>query len=444
MGAKNLSEHCQSCLNINASVADVAGSNSFLPFLKASKARTVGALPVIGSALALLLGSSSPSDADNISGILGGIVGGMISQQMQMQRPAAPVYATPPPVYVTPPPVYVTPAPVYVAPSQPYHEPEYRQRATRPIVTKVVPAVAVVAKLSKADKNAIEDLKNTLQQFGSDQDIIVMVSAHDTPRVVRDLSGTPQFFRPAQGCFPFKFMNPDLSTPQGRFLSEVLEEVQKKGSGKVIMSPCTAKNFGQYDLLVFSPDQMDPAENPAIRAEYIQPIVDAVKQGSFIQYGKYAKAEFEADAQARADVIVKDEERRLRGKAEAKREFDARDGADISAIYLKSPATNICVGGGPINPLPALLANRRVPVFADLLATSTKVLPPADANPIFMSVKQHDCDAVIGTTAMLRDVIPALLRDNVIFDYHAGSVTPVQVKEFASMNFGEPTVPARQ
>lgn len=309
-------------------------------------------------------------------------------------------------------------------------------------MTKVVPAVAVVAKLTKADKDAIEDLKNTLQQFGSDQDIIVLVSAHDTQRVVRDLSGTPQFRRPAQGCFPFKFMKPDQSTSEGRFLWEVLLEVRKKGGDNVMMSTCTGKNFGQYDLLVFSPDQMDPAENPAIRAENIQPIVDAVKQGSFIQYGKYAKAEFEADAQARADVIAKDEERRLRGKAEAKREFDARDGADISAIYLKSPATNICVGGGPISPLPDLLRNRLV--FADLLATTTKVLPPADANPVFMLVKQHDCDAVIGTTAMLRDMIPALLRDNVIFDYHAGSVTPVQVKEFASANFGEPTVPVRQ
>jgi hypothetical protein len=401
-------------------------------------------LPVIGSALALLLGGSSPSHADNISGILGGIVGGMISQQMQMQRPAAPVYATPPPVYVAPAPVYVAPAPVYVAPSQQYQEPEYRRRAARPIVTKVVPAVAAVAKLSKADKNAIEDLKNTLQQFGSDQDIIVLVSAHDTQRVVRDLSGTPQFFRPALACFPFKFMNSDPSTPQGRFLSEVLEEVRKKGNGMVRMNPCTAKNFGQYDLLVFSPDQMDPAENPAIRAENIQPIVDAVKQGSFVQYGKYSKEEFEANAQARADVIAKDEERRLRSKAEAKREFDARDGADISAIYLKSPATNICVGGGPTDPLSALLAKQRVPVFADLFATTTKVLPPADANPIFMLVKQHDCDAIIGATAMLRDVIPALLRDNVIFDYHAGSVPPAQMKEFASVNFGEPTVPARQ
>ena len=366
----------------------------------------------------------------------------MISQQMQMQRPAAPVYVTPPPVYAAP--AYA--APVYAAPSQRYYEPEYRQRAARPVVQRadrpivinVVPAVAAVAavatvaKLSKADTDAIDDLKNTLQQFGLDQDIIVLVSAQDTKRMVRDLSGTQQFVRQAQGCFPFKFMKPDPSTAEGRFLKEVLEEVEKKGAGKVTMNTCTGKNFGQHDLLVFSPEQMNPVENPAIRAENIQPIVDAVKQGAFIQYGKYARTEFEGNAQARADVIAKDEERRLRGKDEANREFVARDGAQISAIYLKSPATNICVVGGPTEPLPDLLTNRRVPAFADLLATETKVLPAADANPVFMSIKQHDCDAVIGTTGTLRLVIKALLRDNVVFDYHAGSVIPAQMKKFVS------------
>ena len=361
----------------------------------------------------------------------------MISQQMQMQRPAAPVY-------VTPAPVYVAPAPVYVAPSQHYYEPEYRRRAARPNVTKAVPAVAAVAKLSNADKVAIEGFKNTLKQFGSDQDIIVLIAAHDTQHVVRDLSGTPQFIRPAQGCFPFTFMNQDPSTPEGRFLKEVVEGVEKKGGGKIKLNPCTGKTFGQYDLLVFSPEQMDPAKNPAIRVENIQPIVDAVNQGSLMQYGKYEKAEFEANAQARADVIAKDEESRLRGKAEAKREFRSRDGADISAIYLKSPATNICVLGGPNDPLRELLAKRKVEVFDDLFATTTKVLTPLDADPVFMSVKQHDCDAVIGTTAMLRVVIGALERDNVIFDYHAGSVAPPQMKELASATFVVPTAPVRQ
>jgi hypothetical protein len=296
----------------------------------------------------------------------------MISQQM-LQRPAAPVY-------VAPRPVYVAPAPVYVAPTQHYYEPEYRpraarpivRRAARPVVTEVVPAVAVVAKLSTAEKDAIDNLKNSLKQFGSDQDIIVLIAAHDTQHVVRDLSGTPQFLRPAQGCFPFKFMDQDKSTPEGRYLKEVIEGAEKKGSGKVKMSPCTSKNFGQYDLLVFSLDQMDPAANPAIRAENIQPIVDAVTQGSFMQYGEaYTKTEFEADAQARADVIAKDEERRLRGMADAKREFKARDGADISAIYLKSPATNICVGAGrgPIDALSDLLTSQRIREFDDLLTT---------------------------------------------------------------------------
>jgi hypothetical protein len=63
-----------------------------------------------------------------------------------------------------------------------------------------------------------------------------------------------------------------------------------------------------------------------------------------------------------------------------------------------------------------------------------------------MLIKQHDCDAVIATTAMLRDLIPALLRDNVIFDYHPRSVPSDELKEMASTNFGErqPTGLVRQ
>jgi hypothetical protein len=421
----------------NAAV--VARSYSFLPFIKGTEG--VRPLPVIGFALALLSGSSTPSHAD-MGGVLGGILGGMIGQQMQMQRPAPSIYV-PPPVYVAPTPVYIAPSPQNA--TRHYYEPEYPRRAARPNVTKAAPAVATVAKLSKADTAAIEDLRNRLKQFGSGQDIIVLIAAHDTQHVVRDLSGTPQFIRPAQGCFPFKFMDQDKSTPEGRYLKEVIEGAEKKGNGKVKMTPCTSKNFGQYDLLVFSPDQLEPRQNPTIRVENIKPIVDAVDQGSFMQYGDvYTKTDFEADAQARADVIAKDEERRLRGKAQARREFRDRSDADILAIYLKSPATDICVLGVPTDRLVTLLTDRRVPGFDDLLATSTKVLPSADANQVFMSLKQHDCDAVIGTKAMLMGLFVPLNRDNVIFDYHPGSVTPTQMKDLMIANFGEPTARVRQ
>jgi hypothetical protein len=407
---------------------------------KGSQGRTVGALPVIGAALTLLLGTSSLSHANDVGGMLGGIMGGIISQQMQMQRPAAPVY-------VTPAPVYVAPTTVYVAPSQPYYEP--RRRAARPVVTKaVIPAEPVAAKLTNAEKNTIADLRGTLSQFGDDQDIIVLIAAHDTQHVVRDLSGTPQFVRPAQGCFPFKLMNSEQSTPEGRYLREIIERAEKKGNGKVRMTPCTAKNFGQFDLLVFFPDQMSPDKNPEIRPENIQPIVDAVNQGSFMQYGDaYSKKEFEADAQGRADVIAKDEAHRLRDKKDAERAFNdnRRHDADISAIFLKSPATDICVLGGPSDPLSDMLKKGEVrEKFADLLPANAKVLPAADANRVFLLVKQHDCDAVIGTKEMLNKVIPALERDNVPFDYHPDSITLSEMKELALANPGEPTAPVRQ
>jgi hypothetical protein len=112
MVVRNTSEYCRNYLAIDAAAVGASGANSFLPFLKGSQRRTVGALPIIGSTLALLLTSSSPSHAD-MGGVLGGVLGGMIVQQMQQQRPAAPVYVAPPTTVYVPTPVYQAPRMYY-------------------------------------------------------------------------------------------------------------------------------------------------------------------------------------------------------------------------------------------------------------------------------------------------------------------------------------------
>lgn len=382
--------------------------------------RLLSSVAIIG----LLTATSGTAHAGNNGfggGILGGVVGGLIGQAIVQPRPA--------PVYVAPAqPVYV-PVPVYQqAPQSTYYD-----DAPRPARKAAVAAtpVATVSKLTKADTAAIDELKNTLLPFGAPDDIIVLIAAHDTPRVIRDLSGIPQFVHPAEGCFPFKFMKSDPSTPMGRFLVSVMDGVKKRGGRNVSMAPCTAKNFGQFDILVFTPDQMDPATNPDIRADQIGPIIEAVKGGAYTQYGdRFTKADFEAEAQARADTIAHDDEVRGRAQAEAMHAFKGRlDATELAAISMKSPATNICVVGTAETA--AMLTAHKMSVFADLFSATTTVLAPLEAGPVFMAVKQHDCDAIVGSTADLRKVIPALERDNIVFDYHAGSVTTAEVKAYA-------------
>jgi len=220
-------------------------------------------------------------------------------------------------------------------------------------------------------------------------------------------------------------MKPDLSTPEGRFFKDVWDKIIKKGGGALTGDKCTSKNFGQYDILIFSPDQLD---DPTLKIDDIRPIVDAVDDGAFIKFEIYSRSDFEAEVQKRKDAIAADEARRAQEVLKAKEDFQNRDPDAISAIYFKTQGAAVCVGVPSDNPLVNLLKRSDSP-FADLSKGGIFRQIP-DLNAIFLSIKKNECSAVIAPTKLLRDqLIPPLNRDNVVFDVHPGEIPASAVNE---------------
>jgi hypothetical protein len=358
----------------------------------------------------VLLAASGTAQAGNSSvlpGVLGGVIGAAIINQALQPR-AAPV---PAPVYV--------PVPVPVAPPPQY----YYQAPARRSPAATSPTTTTVTKLTNADKDELEDLRRQLHFAGvvqNDLDISVVIVSHDTQRVTRNLAGDPQFAGQVEGCYPFGPISMDSSLPEGRFFLDVKEKIEKKGNGRVDIAKCTAKNFAQYDLLVFSASQLDPEVNPNIKMGDIRPIaagvIQAIKDGTYLKFidPPYSRATYEAEVQTRKDAIVQDEVKRAADKEAAQNAFDNRVGADLSALYMKLPPGTTCVAA---DVQPEQLYQPDSP-FAELGTRPNHFRILGDANAIFLALKRHECSAVIGTTAMLRDdLIPAFKRDNLVFNY---------------------------
>ena len=416
-----------------------------------------------GLALAILFGHSQTCIAADFSGIIGGVVGGMMSQAIQQQQ----YYQQ-------------------QQQRQQYHQQQYyqqqqqqqmlyqqrqldveRQRhdtavsqarreqaraaaeANKRQLRAATESKAAADKLAQekaaeeyrlqmemAEESRKEEVrvwKNKLEH-GGNKDLTVFIVAHDTKRVVRNLSGDPQFIGPAQGCYPFKFIEEDRSTSEGRFLADVLYKIKKAGGGGLQMDKCSPKTFGEYDVLIYSPEQLDPEVNKTIKRDDIRPLVEAVNEGHFKTYKVFYKSDYETETQRRNDAIAADEESRNQEKKKIEAEFDSRKLTEISAIYLKSPASGVCLGGASNPGLRDMLGKSDSP-FADLVTNTTKVHEMTDANLIFLAIKKRECVAVVAQTAVLKDVIiPALRRDNVPFNYHPASVPPARVKELASQN----------
>jgi len=331
-----------------------------------------------------------------------------------------------------PPQIQYVPVPVQVAPAQPqyYQEREYSAPARRtPVATSTAATSTTPAttKLTKADKDELEDLRRQLHFAGvveNDQDISVVIVSHDTQRVTRNIAGDPQFAGQVEGCYPFGPLSMDSSLPEGRFYLDVKAKIEKKGSGRVDIGKCTAKNFGQYDLLVFSASQLDPEVNQNIKMEDIRPItaavIQAIKDGTYLKFAEpYSRATYEAEVQVRKDAIVEDEVKRKADKAAAQNDFDKRDGADLSALYMKLPPGTTCL----VADAPTEQLYQPDSKFAELGTRQNQFRILGDANAIFLALKRHECSAVIGTTAMLRDdLIKPLKRDGVAFEYDANTI----------------------
>jgi hypothetical protein len=338
------------------------------------------------------------SQAQNLQGLFGALLNQAIQQPRPYIPPPMPQYA--PPTQYQPPPV---------PQAQYYQEPE-------PTHQKRITITATVR--TKADKDEFAELKNQLELSqvlpDGSQDITVLIVSHDTSRVARNLAGDPQFIGPAAGCYPFGLMKLDPSTPDGRFFMDVVDKIRKKGGAGLSMDKCTSKNFAQFDVLVFSAGQLDLDANPGLKLDDVRPIVSAIKEGFFIKFAFYSRDTFEAEVQARKDAITADEQRRTAEKAAARVDFDNRDDGVVSALYMKLPPGVTCVSVSAEG-ADALL--RPDSPFTELGTRANQFRAMNDLNTIFLAIKKHECFAVIAPTGLLRDLIKALNRDNVAFDY---------------------------
>jgi hypothetical protein len=357
-----------------------------------------------------------------------------------------------------PPPSY-RPAPAYqpTTPNpQPYQPPrpqayqpqnQYYQEQDHPSSKRAAPASGpttspTTSTLTKAEKDAIESVKKEMIQKGlidGPQDITVLIVAHDSQDITRNLAGDPQFAKSASVCFPFKQMDTDLSTPEGRFLSYVEEKIKRKGNGGLMPNQCNDKNFGQFDILIFSLEQLNVEYNTAIKPNIAKGVLAAYNDGAFKKFDEiYRRSDFEAENQKRLDAIAADEQRRAQEKQKAEDDFKARDGDAISAIFLKTSGGAACIGGGSDSHMPDLVKRSDSP-FVDLIAKAAGTHQISDANALFIALKKHDCFAAIGPTKDLRELAAALNRDNVGFDYDPGEIAATRVDEGGDKDGPGPT-----
>jgi hypothetical protein len=251
-------------------------------------------------------------------------------------------------------------------------------------------------------------------------DVTVVIAAHDTPRVIRNLSGAPIFTKAATVCFPFGRYSSaiDTSTSNGRFLLDVLEQVKKRGGGRVEMGDCDATNFAQFDLLAFTGAQLD---DPDLTPGLVKRVVEAVHEGTFVIFGRYAKSDFLDASKGRGATIANDAEKQAQQREKWKDDFEKRDADAVSAIYLKKPASTICVAGPVDGRLVSRIKATDSP-FADLLGSPPGFQEESTAEAIFIAIKERQCEVAVASTKVLREVIKGLNRDEIFFDDHGGSL----------------------
>jgi hypothetical protein len=239
------------------------------------RALILGAVALVLSAMARLSFAQNQNYPNVFNSILGNVL-------RQMPPPAYQPSYRPAPAYQPAVPNYQQPA---YQPPPPQPQNQYYQEGNRPSPKRSAPvATESTPSHSKADKEALEAAKSEMKAKGlvdQPQDITVLIVAHDTQDITRNLAGDPQFSKPANVCFPFKTMSTDLSTPEGRFYAYVSDKVKRKGGGSITSNQCDLKNFGQFDILAFSLDQLDFDTNPALKPDIIQAVLAAYKDGAF-------------------------------------------------------------------------------------------------------------------------------------------------------------------
>lgn len=289
-------------------------------------------------------------------------------------------------------------------------------------------AAAAVKARAEAHERQIREAANRLRAdpalslvLGSDgRDITALVVGHDTPNVVRNLKGDPEFQKGASACLPFGGVGGDPDTLDPQFLRHVQEKIEQKGGlaeSSLLLTTCDPADLGNYDLVIFSRAQVSAAT-----VEALSPLVEMIRKRRWVPFATYTVAEFRAEEAAKRAAAHLEEARKAAERQAALTSFEARDASIISAIHVVSPAPVACLLSSPdVEGLHYLLKRKDSP-FATVITSDSVIrdLPSADA--LFIGLKRQDCAAAVAPAGALKEVMAGLVRDGTAMEVDAGEI----------------------
>jgi len=403
-------------------------------------------LYIIGlSVVCLTAGSAQAQYSNNGSAFVGGILGGILRSMPQQPQPSNAPQPTQPQPQPQPQSGYVQQAAPQPNPQVQQQINEERRQATVEAAEKTKQRqqaeAAARAKQQQAVLKAEADVKakavaeekrnlvaiNRIRAdpalvaaLGPDpRDITVLIVGKDTPTVIRDLNDKPTFQSAPVACFPFGGLASNPGSPEMRFLSGVMVDIAKKGGlpgAAITPRICDSTDIENYDLVIFSSDQV---ANGSL--ENLTTVVNAIGSRHFVVFGTFTVTDFEAAEQAKAGAAQAVLAKESADRQSAIDSFQTRDATVISAIYLASPASVVCLMGSNIEGVKYLLGRSDSP-FAALADGNSTILPTASANAIFLNLKKHDCFAAIAPAGALKQVVAAFTRDGIPVEVSSGTI----------------------
>jgi len=400
------------------------------------------------TALWLITGNINPASAQSDAGaafigaVMGAIIGHLATQPPQTVQP--PAYAPQPaqqPANVYPPDPRVQQQideERQRAAADAADRVKHRQQADADAKAKQQQATlkAQVAAKAKADaddrarQGATTKLRTDpvlLSVLGADpRDVTALVVGKDTANVIRNMEGHPVFQSAPTACLPFGSLASQSDSPEWRFLASVTHTIVQKG-GLVANEPslmatvCVANEFGRYDLVLFSGAQV---ANGTL--EVLSPLVDTLRQRQFVSLGTFTVADFLAGEAAKAAAAKAEAAKQAAERDEARAGFQTRDATTISGIHLESPAAVVCLMASDADGVRYILKRSDSP-FANLVTATSVIRAASSADAIFIALKKRDCVAAIGPAGALRDVVTALVRDEVQVSVDSGLVDPARL-----------------
>jgi hypothetical protein len=252
------------------------------------------------------------------------------------------------------------------------------------------------------------------------RDVTVLVVGQDTANVVRGLKGEPVFQQGATVCLPFGSILANAGSVEARFLAHVTQRIEQKGGlsgSSVVYTACDPNHLADYDLILFSPGQMNDAT-----VEILSPLLDLIRKRQFVPFATYTIADYQDEEAAQLAAAQAEAARRAAEKQAALASFQTRDDNIMSAMHITAPAPVVCVMRSPdAEGLRYLLKRTDSPFAAAITPTSAvREVPSADA--MFIALKRQDCLAAVAPAGVLKAVIAGLVRDGVKAEIDGGEI----------------------